>query len=231
VHFKASPALTPALKDNLDQTLKDYYTYLKSVGLSVALHPPIVILDPKEVNAHYMPGKKNQIVIHPELAPYPDVALREFTHHVLEALQPAWLGKGDAVGLESGLADYLPSSFLNRSDFGRDIWPVFERHTPGMQIESRELNNQRRFSDFRKKIDFHSYGTVWGGAFWELRGALGRQTIDRLLLQAWQAFDFAAVLDDLKVFPQELVHQSDSLDGGKHSAKIRDVFRSRGLEL
>jgi len=39
--------------------------------------------------------------------------------------------------------------------------------------------------------------------------------------------------DVLAVVPRRggLVRQSADLDEGRHSAKIRDVFRSRGLEL
>jgi hypothetical protein len=233
VQFKASPALTPALKEQLTQVLKDYYTYLKSVGLSVTLRPPTVVIDAKDLNAYYMHPPKNQIVIHPELAPYPDAPLREFTHHVLTNVKPDWnLAISGPDGLESGLADYLPSSFLERSDFGRDIWPIFQRHAPGAKIPSRDLNNARQFSEISRKphapqID----GTVWGGAFWELRASLGRQVVDKLLLAAWKEFHVAELAGGLNTFPLELLRQDAELEGGKHSAKIREVFESRGLSL
>jgi HAMP domain-containing protein len=233
VRFKASPALTPALKEQLTQTLKDYYTYLKSVGLSVTLRPPTVVIDAKDLNAFYMHPPKNEIVIHPELAKYPDAALREFTHHVLTSVKPDWnLALAGPDVLESGLADYLPSSFLERSDFGRDIWPVFERHSPGAQIPSRDLNNERRFSEIgRERRAPQVEGTVWGGAFWELRAALGRQIVDKLLLAAWKEFHVAELAGGPNAFPLELLRQDATLEGGKHSAKIREVFESRGLSL
>jgi hypothetical protein len=233
VRFKASPSLTPALKQSLNQSLKDYYDYLKTVGLSLTIRPPTVVIDAKDVNAYYVPAPKNRIVIHPDLAPYPDAPLREFTHHVLSSLKPAWKkGAPDVAGLESGLADYLPSSFLDRSDFGRDIWPIFQRHIPGLPTPSRDVNNQRSFSEISMNEDeHHKYGTVWGGAYWELRRVLGRQTIDKLLLAAWSEFDLAASADDITVFPRELLHQDAVLEAGTHSPKIRDVFQSRGLTL
>ena len=233
VRFKASPGLTPTLKQHLNQTLKEYYAYLKSVGLAVTLRTPTVVIDAKDLNAYYVPAPKNQIVIHPELAPYPDVALREFTHHVLASLNPAWKeDTADPVGLESGLADYLPSSFLDRSDFGTEIWKVFAHHSPGAQIESRELHNRRSFSEIEKgKTEHHSSGTVWGGACWELRESLGRSLVDKLLLAAWKDCDLSATSSDLATFPRELLRQDAMLDAGKNSAKIREVFRGRDLDL
>ena len=233
VRFKASPSLTPALKEALNQSLKDYYAYLKTAGLSLKLKPPTVVIDDRDLNASYMPAPKNEIVIHPELAPYPDAPLREFTHHVLSSLQPSWLkGSADPSGLESGLADYLPSSFLERSDFGRDIWPIFQRHFPDVPTPSRDLKNRRSFSEIgTDESEFRSYGTVWGGAYWELREGLGRQTVDKLLLAAWKEFDLAASVGDITVFPREILRQDSLLEAGKHSARIREVFKSRGLGL
>jgi len=232
VRFKASDSLTPSLKQDLNDTLKSYYTYLKSVGLSLSLKPPTVLVDPKDLNAYYMPAPDNRIVLHPELASFPDVALREFNHHVLSGVKPEWMKGADLAGLESGLADYLASSFLDRSDFGKDAWLVFQRHSPGISIPDRNLSNHRSFSEIEGEPNRHQfYGTVWGGAFWDLRESLGREVIDKLLLAAWQECDVKAAEEKLEIFPRELLQQDKSHGGGKHSAKIRQVFRKRGLDL
>jgi hypothetical protein len=231
VHFRATPSLTPELKEALKNTLESYYNYLKGVGLSLSLKTPTVVISEKDLNASYDP-MKNRIMIHPEIAAYPDTALREFTHHVLIGLNHEWAADVDIGGVESGLADYLPSSFLGRSDFGKDLWPVFERHNKGSKVPSRNLKNNHSFAEIdMKQIQPHRYGTIWGGAFWELRESLGQEITDKLLLAAWKELDIEESKTSLKAFPLAIIHQDKILESGKYSAEIRKVFQGRKLAL
>lgn len=232
VKFKASKALTPDLKQQLGQALKEYYDYLKTVGLSLKLSSPTVVIKSKDLNASYAGPPSNQIVVHPDLIEFPDVALREFTHHVMHELKPDFDWSRDKPGLESGLADYLPASFMDDPDFGKDVWPVFERHNPGLKVPSRNLKNRRSFSEvvFDQGLQQNN-GTIWGGAWWELREALGRDTLDTLLIAAWKSLRFADSTKDLKVFPLEMIQQDRALSAGKHEQEIRRVFEGRGLSL
>ena len=88
-----------------------------------------MVIDGKDLNASYSGPPKNQIVVHPDLIEFPDVALREFTHYVMGEIKPGFQWSNDIAGLESGLADYLPASFNGDPDFGKDIWPIFERNS------------------------------------------------------------------------------------------------------
>ena len=232
VKFKASKTLTPELKQHLSQTLQRYYDYLKSVGLSLKLRPPTVVVDSKDLNASYSPPPKNQIVVHPELIEYPDVALREFTHYVMGEIRPEFDWRKDVAGLESGFGDYLPASFIGDPDFGKDIWPIFERHFAGFKVPNRNLKHQRAFSEVVLDQDHqHSNGNIWGGAWWELREALGRETFDTLLMAAWKSCRIADATTQLSVFPLELMKQDRTLNAGKHERAIRRVFESRGQSL
>jgi hypothetical protein len=231
VRFKPSASLTPALRQNLDQALHGYHAYLKSLGLNLTQSPPTVFVDPAiETNSYYLPAPKNQIVLSRDLAPVQDAPLREYTHHILIALKPAY-SLTDSTGLESGLADYLPGSFDKRSDFGREIWEVFRKRYPDAPIPNRDLDNHHSFSEIQVgKTELHDAGTVWGGAFWELRQTLGQSTTDKLLLSAWMSFDVSRAAD-LKVFPEEIVRQDTAIASGQHVAQIREIFRRRGLEI
>jgi hypothetical protein len=231
VKFKGAGAIAPELKQHLSQTLKEYYDYLKNVGLTLKLRPPTVVIDGKKLNAYYVPGK-NQIVAHPELIEHPDVALREFTHHVLGETKATFEGSKDHTGLESGLADYFPASFTGDPNFGKDIWPIFERHHPDFKVPSRNLRNRHKLSEIVFDPNSqHANGTVWGGAWWELRETLGREALDRLLIAAWQSFQFADSAKDIKVFPLEIIAQDSAINDGKHAHGIRQVFQKRGLSL
>lgn len=232
VRFKPSASLTPELKENLEQSFRNFYTYLKSVGFSLAHPPPSVSIDPSvETNCYYEQPPKNKIVMSPDLAPYADCALREYIHHVLIDLKPKGFLPA-SNGLESGLADYFPSSFNKSSDFGREMWKVFQKRYPGVQIPTRNLENHRSFSEIRRgQTEYHDEGNVWGGAFWELRQTIGDMTSDKLLLAAWKDLDLSRFAADTKTFPREILKQDSALEGGKHLQQIRDVFQRRGLEL
>ena len=127
------------------------------------------------------------------------------------------------MGLESGLADYFPSSFENRSD----IWQPL-----GLQFSNRNLDNHRSFSEIRiGKTEEHDAGDVWGGAFFELRQTIGQKPTDKLLLAAWKELDLSKPYADMMTFPLELLKQDRSLEEGRHLQQIHSVFSSRGLQF
>jgi hypothetical protein len=210
----------------------DYYVYLKGVGFVLELAPPTFSVDENknDLEAYYDPAK-NEIVVSAALAET-DAALREFTHHVLRSLQPDAFQRRDSSGLESGLADYFPASFLNDSDYMRQILLVFQGQYPGISGSSRSLENHRSFTELQiGRTEEHDAGNVWAGAFWELRQTLGQPTFDKLLLAAWKNVDVAKTAADLKAFPAELLAQDRAAQGGRDESRIREVFRRRGLKL
>jgi hypothetical protein len=146
-------------------------------------------------------------------------------------INPGFEGSKDTTGLESGLADYFPASFNGDPDFGRDIWPIFERHS-GLKVPNRNLKHERAFSEVVFDASHqHSNGNIWGGAWWALRDALGQETFDTLLIAAWKSFRFTDSVRHLNVFPRELIRQDGALNAGQHEPEIRRVFESRGLPL
>jgi hypothetical protein len=230
VRFRPSASLTPELKHNLGNLLRDYYGYLHSVGFSLAAEPPSLAIDPSaNTNSYYEPSK-NQITVSPDLASTM-APLREYTHRVLTALKPDGI-QADPTGIESGLADYFPSSFLKDSDFARDVWAVFKKVYPGMQLPSRDLNNRRSFTEIQPgRTEEHDAGTVWGGAFWEMRQRIGQTTADHLLLVSWKNLDLRKFNADMSEFVRELLKQDGVLENNSQSEQIRTILRGRGLKL
>jgi hypothetical protein len=157
--------------------------------------------------------------------------LREYTHRVLIALKPDGL-QADRSGLESGLADYFPSSFLKDSDFARDVWAVYRKVYPGVQLPNRDLNNRRSFTEITPgRTEEHDSGTVWGGAFWEIRQRIGQPTADRLLIAAWKNLDMRKFNASMGEFGRELLKQDTLLEKNAHADQIQTVLQGRGLKL
>jgi hypothetical protein len=128
--FVKSAGLTPELASALDWKLKDFQRYLRSIGLKADSKIRIAILTEGEMKARFpealccydteTPGEP-QLVIRAEFAEDPDLALREYSHHVLFANHPAGGPKYEGAwetywphwAMESALAYYLPCSFNN----------------------------------------------------------------------------------------------------------------------
>jgi hypothetical protein len=240
VSFKPSALLTRDLRKSLEQIFGTYYSYLKGVGFTVTGVPPTFSLDTgTDLNSYYLQPPANQIVMTEVMAKLPYPGLREYTHYVLFALNSGSLSSfdrqlpdtQDPTGLESGLADYFPSSFSDQSDVGKEVWTLFQKRYPGIQIR-RDLDNHRVFSEIQLgKTEEHDAGNVWGGAFWQIRQTVGKTSCDKLLLQAWKDFDLRRSSTDLTTFPRELLKQDERLYASKYTRQIRDVFQARGLIL
>ena len=232
VNFKPSALLTPTVRKGLEQTFGEYYGYLKSLGFTLSGSPPTISIAPEaELNSYYEPPPANQIVMTASMARVPFPGLRAYTHYVLTSLKGTD-AVSDPTGLESGLADYFPSSFSGESDYGKEVWKLFEKRYPGTKIDSRDLDNRRSFSEFKSgNLESHSAGSVWGGAFWQVRQAIGKPAADLLLLQAWKNLDLKKSRSELATFPLELLKQDQRLNAGKYSQKMTDIFRARGLTL
>jgi len=167
-----------------------------------------------------------------DLARDPDVALREYTHHVLSEAK-----HDDAVpftAVQSGLSDYLPCSFNDTPLFAVRSIPAFRRlygrhHFPNNYL--RTMDNQVRLDTVPYGGSQQAIGEGWGGAFWELRALLGQPRADPLLLDAWKA---APMVEDAPgsslPFAEALVALIDERHP-KVSAAARAIFKRRGLEL
>ena len=75
--------------------------------------------------------------------------------------------------------------------------------------------------------DVHEDGRIWGATLWDLRGALGPQPTDRLLLASFHYLngDEPTFTDGLLA----LLAADDALNQGANQATIRAVFAKRGI--
>lgn len=171
---------TPQQKAFLEELLGRFNEYAQSLGVEASA-PPSVSIEP-DINNAYYDLQKEAIVVDTDLAGDPDVVLREYSHHVLFGLRPDQVNEVAAVGVEHGLADYLVCSFKDSPVLAERAALVF-RQTWGLDRPYvRNLKNDTPFGDLEEP---HAVGEVWGGAFWKIRGRLGKPKTERLLVDAW----------------------------------------------
>jgi hypothetical protein len=89
--------------------------------------------------------------------------------------------------------------------------------------------NQRSFNEISPNIvSAMNDGTdVWGGAFWELRQALGREVVDKLLFDAWFKLHAEDVLHDRGASFVKLLLAADK----PHASRIQEIFNRRRLAV
>lgn len=219
---------TPGQAEDLAQVVSDFRAYLRTVDEGLELPLPTVRVQRGLDNSYY-DGARDEIVLDSAFAADPYAVLREYGHHVLtetRAMPDEWLESPD-WDIESGLADYLAASFTGNPKIGEVIAAHLRESGRFDRPFIRELDNDRSFPDIAPEEPYQGAGEVWGGAFWDLREAIGREDADRVVVAAWlgggsfgagrRAGDFAARVVDAV--------PADRRD------EARRAFEARGLVL
>jgi hypothetical protein len=236
--FVPSAALTPELQKNLQSSFDAFQSYLRTLGYNSKTGSVSIFVDPKlNNNAFYLEGR---IVIGKPFAEDQDVIFREYAHHALTESVPGGLTSLSGVqlsGLESGLADYYPCSFSNNPVFGakaaqalRSLYGAAALPNPYIRNLSSDIAFGQ-LSGADQKIPTQ-IGSVWGPAFWQVRGLLGKDTADKLLFDSWLSLQAAELkADDPSFFIQKLIELDKARRGGQDLTQIRSLLEKRGLPL
>ena len=229
VRFEESIALTPEIKKSVVDTISSYQDYWERIGFSVEGEVNVLV-EVSPGRAYYDPAE-NLMVISSSVISDTDVILREYTHFILASAVDEdvdLLSKRLGTALESGLADYFPSSFSSDPRIGE----IFGKQVTGRPY-IRNLDNDRKFTEVslssNRGGEEWEMGEIWGGAFWEMRQRIGQATTDDLIFAAWQALDPSDNTDQLPAnFVRRLLEVGESLEGA-NTDQIREIFEGREL--
>ena len=173
--------------DTMQQTVKGFAAHLREVGFRNASDAVTVYLYSEQmplpadlrdqggdVNAFY---HDKTLYLHWSLSSDSSVLLREYTHFVLaESVGSSVIGD---TAVESGVADYLPASYLGSPLIGEGLGPLFHLQTTYI----RRLDNVTSYTAVENEA--HARGEVWSGAFWACRQLVGQQAVDEAVVSAW----------------------------------------------
>jgi hypothetical protein len=218
----------PELEDQLNDEIVRFREYVASAGAWLPEGPPRVRIAPEQ--GDYVDLEGNEIVTGPTALDDRDLLLHAYAHHILrsydnyERLHDSFAAKA----VEAGLADYLTAAFKDRPMLGL----IAVRRKRNQRGSIRNLANEREFSEIDVSMigvsDYdHDAGEIWGGAFWELGGKVGRVPIARLLLGAWERFDCPTSTTLAVEFAREVLKTSPSKEGDL----VKTVFDRRGLVI
>jgi hypothetical protein len=195
----AGEIVSDLLKEHLQATVSRFRAFLQGKGFDGLDDQISVFVYSKDLpppKQYGIPGDQpnsfyidNTLFIHKDLSEDDSVALREFTHYALLKAVGSELFRQTEV--ESGLADYLPATFLDSPVFGRNL-----RKSVGIMsaLLTRSIDNAKSYDAV--PTDWFSRGVVWAGALWACRQRAG-QGVDDLVLSAWRQAMVKPVEDNL----------------------------------
>ena len=171
----------------MEQTVKGFAAHLREVvfrsatdAVTVYLYSaqmplPADLQQPSDaVNAFY---HDKTLYLHSSLSGDSSVLLREYTHFVLaESVGSAAIGDSD---IESGVADYLPASFLESPLIGEGLGRLMGLQTTYI----RRLDQVTSYTAVEDEP--HARGEVWSAALWACRQIGGQPAVDRAVVSAW----------------------------------------------
>jgi hypothetical protein len=218
--FTPSSKISAEARSRLETAFPKFQQYLRGLGYRGSADTISVDIREKMETgalAYYDPDKR-MMVIDSKHADDPVILYREYAHRVLYSLgTPSDPDStfGFYYAIESGLAWYLPCSFVNSPKPTTAVaW---------------DLTKKRSFGELRPEIgSAMNNGTeIWGSAFWEMRVALGQDVVDKSLFDAWFKLRPEEARSDQGV---SFVRKLMDIDR-THQAQIRAIFTRRGLAL
>ncbi len=175
-------------------------------------------------NAYYSPLKRALFFGHGEelndLAKEAAVIYHEYTHSVVDALQPL-MATSEAGALHEGYADYFGCSLTEDPEIGEyAVKKLGEDHL-------RDLRSVRTY-DTLTKSNVHSDGEIWGCTCWKIREALGRQVADLLIYESlWYLPPNATFLD-----AADGILQADAgLFNNEHLSELTAILHAQNIKI
>jgi Zn-dependent metalloprotease len=207
--------------------------HLQELGFNNVLNQPIPVnIDGQsDDNSHYSPSEKNLTfgtggVDDAEDA---EIILHEYGHAIQDDQVPGFGAKEEGGAMGEGFGDFLAASFFS------DVKPKEMKMTLGNWDATaysgdeppylRRLDSNKKYP---KDLDgeVHDDGEIWSACLWELRGLLGRQTTERLVV----AHHFLLSRDSgFEDGANALITADKNLNKGGNEKAIRDVFVHRGI--
>ncbi len=232
--FVFSGPIAEREQKQLRQKLEEFSAYIERLGFpSVSQVPSITVTD--EAIGSVFDPTANEITLSKFLIHDPEFLLHEYVQSVLVArLGDRAIEERDELAfnqIESGVALYLPCSFIGRPVFGsEDAARGFGVKTPYVAT----LENSLRLKDVPKDDDLGGHlaaGQVWGAVLWSLRTEIGEDRADPIIAKAWIALGEGVIPRRVaREFSDRLSDEVVATAGAKADGALRANLGRRGLD-
>ena len=208
--------------------------YIQGLGFNNILNRPIKVNvngPINEDNSFYSPGTKSLQFGRGGVddAEDAEIILHEYGHAIQDDQVPGFGAKPQTRAMGEGFGDYLAASFFSDGKPAKlkpciGTWDAVA-YSGDDPPSLRRLDSNKKFPKDLNGEE-HDDGEIWSACLWEIRGQLGRQTADKLILAHHFQIARDAGFEDAA---NALVQVDGVLNQGQNEAVIRDIFVRRGI--
>jgi Zn-dependent metalloprotease len=158
-----------------------------------------------------------------------EIILHEYGHAIQDDQVPGFGESAQAGAMGEGFGDYLAASFFAESKPAKlrpcvGTWDAVAYSGDDPPVLRRLDSNKKFPKDLNNEV--HDDGEIWSACLWELRGQLGRQKADTLILAHHFQISRGAGFEDAA---NALITVDKVLNEGRNENVIRDIFIRRGI--
>jgi len=160
-----------------------------------------------------------------------EVIWHEYGHAVQDAQVPGFGSTEEGGAIGEGFGDYLAATMSqgNSSDTATTPWACVmdwdsTSYTSTTPHCIRRLDTDKTVAD--KTGEVHDDGEIWSRALWDINGSLGRDTANKIILEA--QFGFAPNTDFAQA-AQVTVNTAQALYGATTASAVQAAFHARGI--
>jgi Zn-dependent metalloprotease len=150
--------------------------------------------------------------------------IHEYFHAVIYEIvgQPIYSAERDAMN--EGNSDYFAASFYASHNFMPETVAQWDG-IANVPIGIRRVDSNKVYPrDF--VWESHDDGEIWSSALWHMRGAVGREVADRLVLESLYYLDSSSQFSEGL---EAILLADEALYAGGHAAAITAAFADRGI--
>jgi hypothetical protein len=160
-----------------------------------------------------------------DLAEDGEVVVHEYAHAVLDSIKPG-ITSHEGRSLHEGLADYLAASVLAAHNVDAQKPCFAEWAATNIRFQCiRSVASNLIYPDNLTNVSVHADGIIWSSTLWQLRGLLGGEVTDRMVLQSLYYLPSQPTQDHAA---NSLLLADDALYGGRYADAVLSVLRDRG---
>jgi len=161
-----------------------------------------------------------------------EVIVHEVGHAIQDAICPDFGLSDEAAALGEGFSDYLAASFFadKKPKSLRPCIMAWDRILEAVSDKPsfRRVDERLTYKDFvhGEQAEEHENGTIWSSTLWEIRGALGQEVADKIIVESHFQLDAYATFAQAA---RAIVDADAHLYDGRHGRMLVRIFEKRGI--
>ncbi|MCX6579970.1 MAG: M36 family metallopeptidase [Candidatus Aminicenantes bacterium] len=157
-----------------------------------------------------------------------DIILHEYGHAIQDGIVPGFGQAAEGTAMGEGFGDYMAGTRFNDYKKGDRKLRVGEWDAKGYGPSEqclRRLDSTKHYPEDMEG-ECHVDGEIWSACLWKVRKLLGRAKADTVILESHFYLNQYA---DFKDGAEAIIMAEKNIYGGKRTAGLTKIFKTRGI--